>query len=208
MSPQEPQASVRAARAAYFRDNHFGDDGGYGARWVRFEFGPVPFAIPNTKARLRAVAYHDLHHLATGYATDYRGELEISAWEIGAGCKGFGAAWLINLAVMFGGLCVCPRRTLAAFLRGRAGDTLYGRDLESLLDGSLRDLEALTHAQRPGAKMTAANFLLLLGAAAGGLVAALFLGTVGLAGAPLLAALGARASAPPEGLGSAARRSP
>jgi hypothetical protein len=194
VSEQSPGPSVREARSAYFRANQFGDDGGYGARWVRFQLGPVPLAIPNTAGRVRAVAYHDLHHLATGYNTDYRGEFEISAWEIGAGCKSYGAAWLINLAGLFAGLLVCPRRTVAAFLRGRAGDTLYGRDVGALLDQPLGLLAALTGAAAPPAKMTVGNFVRLLLAGVVGLGAGLLLGAVGLLAAPLLALLGARAA--------------
>jgi hypothetical protein len=194
VSHEHQSPSVREARAAYFRDHGFGDDGGYGARWVRFQLGPVPLAIPNTRGRVRAVAYHDLHHLATGYTTSYCGEFEISAWEIGAGCKGYGAAWLINLAGLFAGLVVCPRRTIAAFLRGRAQDTLYGRDLEALLDHPLGLLQALTGATAPPAKMTAGNTLLLLLAGLAGLGAGLLLGAVGLVAAPVLALLGARAA--------------
>ena len=70
--------SVRDARDKYFADNGFGD-GGYHDRWVRFKIGPLPVAIPNTASRKRAVRLHDLHHVATGYDTDLRGEAEIEA---------------------------------------------------------------------------------------------------------------------------------
>jgi ubiquinone biosynthesis protein Coq4 len=39
------------------------------------------------------VRLHDLHHLVTGYPTDWKGELEISAWEIAGSCRGYVAAW-------------------------------------------------------------------------------------------------------------------
>lgn len=61
------------------------------------------------------------------------GELEISAWEIAAGCKSMAAAWVLNLAGIGGGLLRAPRRTFAAFVRGRRQDTLYGEDYEALL---------------------------------------------------------------------------
>src|SRR5688572_7376869 len=93
--------SMSDARAAYFKANGFGADGGYSDAWVDFKLGPVPFPFPNTKARVRAVRYHDLHHVLTGYGTDILGEFEISAWEIGAGCKDFVAAWQLNLGGMF-----------------------------------------------------------------------------------------------------------
>ena len=46
---------------------------------MRLAFGPVRFAFPNTAGRVRAVRYHDLHHVVTGYATDWTGEAEIGA---------------------------------------------------------------------------------------------------------------------------------
>lgn len=125
-SHYEPGLSMREARARYFADNGFGDDGGYAAAWVDFSLGPVPFPFPNTDARRRALELHDMHHVLTGYATDFGGELEISAWEIGAGCGDFWAAWFLNLAGLSAGLVLAPRRTLRAFVRGLDSRSLYG----------------------------------------------------------------------------------
>jgi len=61
-------------RTRYFRDNAFGDDGGYAKKWVSVQLGPLPLGFPNSAARVRAVKYHDLHHVVTGYATDLVGE--------------------------------------------------------------------------------------------------------------------------------------
>src|SRR6478752_6208121 len=82
-----PSLTLREARDLYFRSNGFGEDGGYGDAWVDFKLGPVPFPFPNTAARIKAVKVHDLHHIVTGYRTNFVGELEISAWEIGGGCE-------------------------------------------------------------------------------------------------------------------------
>ncbi|MEZ4371210.1 MAG: hypothetical protein R3B07_10310 [Polyangiaceae bacterium] len=125
--------TLAAARAQYFEDNHFGPEGGYNDPWVDFKFGPIPFPFPNTAGRVRAVGYHDLHHVLTGYATDLQGEIEIAAWEIGAGCKGFLAAWQLNLSSMGFGLFFSPRRSFRAFVRGRRSHSLYGRELSQLL---------------------------------------------------------------------------
>ena len=102
---------MREARALYFDINHFGDSDGYDDKWVDFKLGPMPMPFPNTPARVRAVRFHDLHHVLTGYDTNTIGEFEISAWEIAAGCKGYVAAWQLNLGGMFAGLLVAPRRT-------------------------------------------------------------------------------------------------
>lgn len=137
-----PDLTMRAARRDYFDANGFGDDGGYGDAWVDFKLGPIPFPFPNTPARVDAVKFHDLHHVLTGYATDFAGELEISAWEIAAGCKGYGAAWVLNLGGMGAGLFRAPGRVFAAFVRGRRSRTLYGLPFDPLLDetvGALRE---------------------------------------------------------------------
>lgn len=117
--------TLTEARERFWRDNGYGEDGGYGEPWVKLKLGPLPFAIPNTASRRRAVPLHDLHHLLTGYGTDWRGEFEISAWEIGAGCGRYTFAWHINLQGMFVGLLVCPVRVLQAFRRGLRSRSLY-----------------------------------------------------------------------------------
>ncbi|CAN5924838.1 hypothetical protein BH11MYX4_BH11MYX4_69200 [soil metagenome] len=140
--PYPPDLTMRAARALYFENNGFGADGGYGAAWVDFKLGPLPFPFPNTPQRIDAVKFHDLHHVLTGYDTDFPGELEISAWEIAAGCKGYAAAWVLNLGGMAAGLFTCPVRVLDAFARGRRSRTLYGESFDPLLEQTVGALRA------------------------------------------------------------------
>ncbi|HRI49636.1 MAG TPA: hypothetical protein PLW65_05595 [Pseudomonadota bacterium] len=130
----DPSLSLRAARKLYFAMNNFGDNGGYDDAWVDFKLGPIPFPFPNTAGRVRAVKYHDLHHILTGYRTDLIGEFEISAWELGAGCRDFYAAWALNLGGLFAGLVSAPRRIARAFARGLASQSLYGHEFDELLD--------------------------------------------------------------------------
>ncbi len=135
--------TMRQARARYFADNKFGDDGGYGSTWVEIKVGPLPVPFPNAPARVKAVKFHDLHHLLTDYRTDFNGELEIAAWEIGAGCGKYPAAWFINLTAMATGAFLAPRKVFRAFRRGRASQSLYAyadADFEPLLD---REVEAV-----------------------------------------------------------------
>ena len=132
--------SLRDAVAAYFAANRFGADGGYGDKWVKLKLGPLSLYMPNTQARVAAVRFHDLHHIVTGYRTDWRGEFEISAWELAAGCGRFYAAWWLNLGGLNAGLLVCPRRTLAAFRLGRRCRSLYGGSYDAaLLSRSVKD---------------------------------------------------------------------
>lgn len=117
--------TLRAARAVFFEHSGLGTDGGYGARWVRIEAKPFPLFFPNTRGRVQAAKLHDLHHVATEYATDWRGEAEIAAWEIGGGCGRYGWAWLLNVGAFAVGLLLAPRRTFQAFVRGRHARNLY-----------------------------------------------------------------------------------
>ncbi len=153
--PYTDTMTVRDARAAYFADNDFGEDGGYSKDWVPLKVGPIPFAIPNTQGRKVAVRYHDLHHIVTGYPTDWVGEFEISAWEVGSGCRDKVFAWLINSQGMAVGLFRCPRRSLRAFVRGRNTRNLYDLEVEDLLDLTVADLRERmgTSAAVPGARM-------------------------------------------------------
>ena len=125
MARYDEALTLSEARAQFFEANGFGADGGYSARWVKLRAGPVRFAFPNTAGRVRAVRLHDLHHLLTGYDTDWKGEFEISAWEIASSCRGYAAAWLLNVGGLAGGLITCPRAVWRAFVRGRHSGNFY-----------------------------------------------------------------------------------
>jgi hypothetical protein len=116
--------TLRNARAAYFAANGLGD-GGYESPVVKLMAGPIPLYLPNSAARVRAVRYHDLHHVVTGYGTTWTGEAEIAAWEIATGCADHSAAWILNLGAMAIGLAIAPRATFRAFRRGRRTRNLY-----------------------------------------------------------------------------------
>ena len=68
MTLYDPQLTLRNARGRYFEINNF-NDGGYDDRWLKMKAGPIPISFPNTKARVRAVKFHDLHHVLTEYPT-------------------------------------------------------------------------------------------------------------------------------------------
>ena len=121
--------TVAEARARYFAENGF-SLASYEDRWVRLRIAGLPVAFPNVRSRRRAIPFHDLHHLASGYQTTLRGEAEIGAWEIGA-CFGdrsvahYWAAWVLNFSAFAWGLVLAPRRVYRAFVRGRACTSLY-----------------------------------------------------------------------------------
>jgi hypothetical protein len=137
----EPKMTMRAARAQYFRDNGFPPDGGYADAWVDFKLGPLPMPFPNTEQRRRAVRFHDLHHVITGYATNLTGEAEIAAWELASGCADHIAAWYLNLNGLAIGAVIAPLRTWGAFVRGRYSENVYRRPFDdSLLDVAVLEL--------------------------------------------------------------------
>lgn len=129
----EDSLTLREARDRYFAANGFGADGGYGKKWEKMTLGPLSFYVPNSDGRVRALRAHDLHHVMTGYATDWMGEFEISAWELASGCAHQGFAWLINLGGLVAGMAHSPRRMLQAFVRGRRSGNLYRTPYDTAL---------------------------------------------------------------------------
>jgi hypothetical protein len=116
--------SLRAARQLYFESAGF-DESGYTDRFVRLKAGPFTFGFPNTAARVRAIRFHDLHHVLTEYDTTWTGEAEIAGWEIASGCADHYAAWLLNMYALAIGLAIAPRAVWRAFVRGRHSCNLY-----------------------------------------------------------------------------------
>jgi len=116
---------LRKARKRHIAQQGLPADGGYASRWVKLQVGPLTLAFPNSDSRRRAVPFHDLHHLLTGYGTHWRGEAEISAWEIASSCGDHWAAWFLNLQAFALGLVIAPRASFQAFVRGRHSHNLY-----------------------------------------------------------------------------------
>jgi len=164
-APLPPETlSVREARARWFAENGFDADGGYTKRWFRIESKPIPVYLPNLKPRVEAVRLHDLHHVVTGYGTDWRGEAEIGAWEIAGGCGRYWAAWVLNFGAFGFGLIAAPRRTWRAFVRGRHSRNLYGGEFrESLLDEAVRALRERLGLEGPPPAATTGDRLAFAG---------------------------------------------
>ena len=165
----------------------------YDDPWAEADFGALRYRVPNGPLRAAALRRHDLHHVATGYPTDWRGEAEISAWELASGAGRQPYAWLIALWGLFTGLVMHPRATWAAFRRGWGSRNLYGAafDERRLLAATVGELKAALDVadDRPGTAGGALAF-------AGWSALALALGAVSLLPAAALVALaGARAAA-------------
>lgn len=157
----KPNETLREARRRYFEVNRFGANGGYDDPFVEITFGPFKVPIPNTKGRVRAVRFHDLHHILTGYDTDLRGEAEIGAWEIGSGCADHYAAWVLNFGAMSVGALLIPKRTWQAFRRGLKSKNLYRETFdEALLERKVSEMRTslgLDDCATPDATMHASS---------------------------------------------------
>jgi len=137
--------TVRKAREKYFTENNFGEDGGYGRKWVPLKFGMFTLMLYNSRARRRAVPLHDLHHIATGYPTSPKGEAQIAIWELSAGTHDMWFAFFINLPALMYGFVLWPKDSLAAWRRGRRSHSLYCREFdEGLLELTVHELRSLT----------------------------------------------------------------
>lgn len=108
---------IKEALQLYFSKYHFAN-GGYDLKWFKIKMSPVFIPLPNTKARIKAVKFHDIHHLLTGYPATLKGEAEIGAWEIASGCGKYYVAWFLNFGSLLYGMFFFPRSVYNAFMRG------------------------------------------------------------------------------------------
>lgn len=127
-SPYAVSLSMREALNIYFRRSGFGAET-YTASTFTIKLLGIPFTLPSTANRKRALPLHDFHHILTGYGTNWIGEAEIGAWELRAGCNSLVTYCLNGSGVVFG-LFISPRRVWRAFRAARGQRTLY-RDPES-----------------------------------------------------------------------------
>ncbi|HEX8118747.1 MAG TPA: hypothetical protein VF521_15835 [Pyrinomonadaceae bacterium] len=170
-----PGLTLGEARARLFALGGLGEDGGYGDAWVKLKLWRVPFAFPNTEGRRQAVRFHDLHHVLTEYPTTWRGEFEISAWEVAGGVRRYWVAWLLDLLGFACGLFVFPRAVYRAFVRGRHSSNLYGDEWdESILGrtvGELRGRLGLDVGEARATREDRLSFVLWAAASAAAYVA-------------------------------------
>ena len=119
--PYPSSWTVRRARDAYLEENGF-TVASYADAWTEATVFGIPIKVPNTPRHAWAIMLHDLHHVATGYGTDMRGEGEISIWEARRGLSPLGL--YVASIIMFGslgGMLMAPRRALAAWRASAAG---------------------------------------------------------------------------------------
>ncbi|MFT3776328.1 MAG: hypothetical protein QM820_64105 [Minicystis sp.] len=143
---------VREALEVYLAENGFTKES-YDAPKTKGSFLGVAFSVPNPPAHQRAIRFHDLHHVATGFGTDHAGEAEISAWQARRGLRVAGAyVTAIVLTNTLLGVVFAPRRTWVALRSAGKGRSLFDAraDYEALLDGTVVELRDLLGIPRDG----------------------------------------------------------
>lgn len=133
---------VGEARDLYFAANGFSIRD-YEAPTFAIGILGLRLKLPNTRARKRAIPLHDLHHVLTGFGTDWIGEAEVGAWELRAGCNSF-ITYFLNGSGVIIGLFISPGRVWRALRAARGQRTLY-RDptpYERLLRMTVGELRA------------------------------------------------------------------
>jgi hypothetical protein len=181
-------STPREVLSQFYTDNHLDSDGGNSKSFVRIDAAKnFHFYIPNSDARRKAVPLHDVHHIISGYPTSFKGECEISAWEIGSGCGKYWAAFFIDTSGVMMGIPLYFRSVLKAYARGRRTKNLYADkpSLEVALDSKISDLQREFHLDEHPyeTKATIIDFLSLAVFATFGL----FVSAFSVAAIPLLA---------------------
>jgi hypothetical protein len=94
------------------------------SHWM-LRFGPVTLRLRNVAWRRAAIDAHDMHHLITGYPLTLRGEMQLAAWEWGAGRYPDWRATAFCAPLVLAGAVIMPHRTWCAFRDGRKSQSLY-----------------------------------------------------------------------------------
>lgn len=151
-----PDMTMHDARNLYFESSGLTESSGYEERWIKVKVWRIPIWIPNTKGRRKAVRLHDLHHVLTEYPTTWRGEAEISAWEIGSGgLQRYWAGWLLDLMNVAQGIVINPRGIYRGFMLGRNSSNLYSTEFsQDLLKERVGDLRRRLKLDQPAKSPT------------------------------------------------------
>ncbi len=121
-----PCITLLEARDLAYKLNGFPADGGVSKnRWSPIAFGGFKVYLPNFRWRRKAIPFHDLHHILTGYEFSPEGEFQMAAWEFAAGRYPSIYATLFCIPLVGMGAFLIPKKQFTAFVRGRRSRTLY-----------------------------------------------------------------------------------
>jgi hypothetical protein len=156
--------TICQALADFFEQQDLGADGGANDTWVKLRFGSFYIPFPNSAARKKAVMYHDIHHILTGYPTTWRGEAEIGAWEVASGCGDYRAAWIFDLGIFAAGIFIFPVAVFRAFIRGRRALNFYHHThaYEQILQMNIAEVQTtlqLNNADKPALVLEIMTFI-------------------------------------------------
>jgi hypothetical protein len=137
--------TIQEALDQFFEKNNLGKDGGLNKNWAWLKLGRFYIPFPNPDSRKKALVLHDIHHIATGYESNWRGEVAIGAWEISTGCGSYSAAWVLDLGAFALGLFLFPKIVYHAFVRGQHTLNLYKNkvDKNAILQMQVSEVQAM-----------------------------------------------------------------
>jgi hypothetical protein len=130
----------------YWESQNLPTDGGVNDAFNEAKIGNFSFKYPNLDGK--ALILHDINHLITGYPTNWKGECEVSAWELASGGrKGYARTWIYPISLVLLGLVICPVRTYKAFKNGlgRRNSFLISNKIE-ILTLTKKEVIALSNA--------------------------------------------------------------
>lgn len=120
------QSTPRELLPQFYKQYNLTRDGGQSLPYVRIEFFKnFALYIPNFEVRKKAVFKHDIHHIVTEYPSTFKGETEISAWELASGVRKYWIAFVLDIQAVTIGILFNPRNVFRAYARGRRTQNLY-----------------------------------------------------------------------------------
>ena len=142
-TPISPDQTPGQILQTFYKEHELPPDGGINESHVTVKLTKsITFYLPNLPSRKIAVLKHDIHHMLTGYTTLFKGETEISAWEIGSGVGRYWMAWVLDIGGMLFGLVFNLGGVFRAFVRGRHSINLYSDliDNKTILDMPISEI--------------------------------------------------------------------
>jgi hypothetical protein len=118
--------------------------------WWSFEVLGVRLYCFNFSWRRKALAFHDLHHVVTGYPCNMSGEMQVATWEYAAGSCPNWFAKLFCLPLVAMGAVLTPQQVFAAYKNGADNVSLFGVKLDStIVNMPVAKLRSLTLKPTP-----------------------------------------------------------
>jgi hypothetical protein len=155
--------TLREVMSEFATANDFVTETGGNAGYWYLGRGILHIRLPNFAWRERAIARHDAHHLLTGYPCTPAGEMQMAAWEFAAGRFPHPGATAFCLPLVGLGAFAFPRRTFAAFVRGRRSTSLYATTFsDEMLASRMTDLR-LQFAPTAPSQISAKDWLAYVG---------------------------------------------